>query len=194
VKNFQLPRNVTSSTEMNIFHICFSVICRAPLLDHFPTLLDCGGLTRGSGSFKFENMWLKAEGFVELVIQWWDSYHFFGTPCFVPTSKLKQLKADLILWNKEVFGNVEVRKKALLEEIQTPNGLEEERELAGDKRDRKEKAKNDLAEVALMQEIYWRQKSRATRGSFIVLLTLTEDNFISSLCINGNVTSEIRVD
>jgi hypothetical protein len=92
------------------------------------------------------------------------------------------------------LGNIETRKKALLEEIQTPNGLEEERELAGDKRDRKEKAKNDLAEVALMQEIYWRQKSRATRGSFIVLLTLTEDNFISSLCINGNVTSEIRVD
>jgi hypothetical protein len=173
VKNFQLPRNVTSSTEMNIFHICFSVICRAPWLDHFPTLLDCGGLTRGSGSFKFENMWLKAEGFVELVIQWWDSYHFFGTPCFVPTSKLKQLKADLILWNKEVFGNVEVRKKALLEEIQTLDCLEEERELAVDERYEAVGllGGKNLGLLGL--------KETTTRGSFIILLIITEDTILS---------------
>jgi exonuclease III len=31
--------------------------------DHFPILLDCGDFSRGNRSFKFENMWLKAEGF-----------------------------------------------------------------------------------------------------------------------------------
>jgi hypothetical protein len=77
-------------------------------------------------------------------------------PPKVLVSKLKQLKADLIRWNKEVFGNVEVQKKFLLEEIQTLDGLKE-RELAADERARIEKAKNDLAEVALMQEINWRQ-------------------------------------
>jgi hypothetical protein len=30
-------------------------------------------------------------------------------------------------WNREVFGNVEVRKKALLKEIQVLDGLEDER-------------------------------------------------------------------
>jgi hypothetical protein len=50
-------------------------------------------------------------------------------------------------------------KKALLEEIQNLDDLEEEQELATDERDRKEKAKYDLAEVALTQEISWRQKS-----------------------------------
>jgi hypothetical protein len=77
-------------------------------------------------------------------------------PPKVLVSKLKQLKADLIRWNKEVFGNVEVQKKFLLEEIQTLDGLKE-RELAADERARIEKARNDLAEVALMQEINWRQ-------------------------------------
>jgi hypothetical protein len=62
------------------------------------------------------------------------------------------LKADLIRWKTEVFGNVEVRKKALLEEIRTLDGLKEERELAANERARIEKAKNDLAEVALMQK------------------------------------------
>jgi len=57
-----------------------------PVSDHFPLLLDCGGLTRGSRSFKLENMWLKAEGFAELVKQWWDSYRYYGPPCFVLAS------------------------------------------------------------------------------------------------------------
>jgi hypothetical protein len=34
--------------------------------DHFPILLDCGGVSRGSRAFKFENMWLKVKGFVGL--------------------------------------------------------------------------------------------------------------------------------
>jgi hypothetical protein len=44
-----------------------------PLLDHFPLLLDSPGMFRGSRSLKFENMWFKAEGFVDMVKQWWDS-------------------------------------------------------------------------------------------------------------------------
>jgi hypothetical protein len=35
--------------------------------DHFPILLDMGEVSRGRRPFKFENMWLKAEGFVDLV-------------------------------------------------------------------------------------------------------------------------------
>jgi hypothetical protein len=35
-------------------------------MDHFPLMLD-GGVSRRSGYFKFMNMWLKSEGFVEQV-------------------------------------------------------------------------------------------------------------------------------
>jgi hypothetical protein len=59
-------------------------------------------------------------------------------------------------WNKEVFGNVEERKKALLEEIQVLDGLEDERELVEEERVRRETEKTDLEKVALMQEISWR--------------------------------------
>ena len=34
-----------------------------PVLDHFPILLEGGGLRRGPSPFRFENMWLKVEGF-----------------------------------------------------------------------------------------------------------------------------------
>lgn len=88
-----------------------------PLSNHFPILLDRGGLCRGSCSFKFENMCLKAKGFVDMVKQCWDSYQFLSTPSFILANKLKWLKLDLKRWNKEVFGNIVERKKSLLEEI-----------------------------------------------------------------------------
>jgi hypothetical protein len=44
--------------------------------DHFSILLDCGDVSKGSIPFKFENMWLKAKGFVGLMKHWWDSYSF----------------------------------------------------------------------------------------------------------------------
>ena len=42
--------------------------------DHFPIVLDCGGHKGGRKSFKFENMWLKEEEFVDKVRGWWASY------------------------------------------------------------------------------------------------------------------------
>jgi hypothetical protein len=80
-------------------------------------LLDCGVTNRSGGYFKFENMWLKSEGFVDQVKLWWQSYHFHGCPSFVLACKLKALKVDLRKWNEEVFGYVGLQKKALLDGI-----------------------------------------------------------------------------
>jgi hypothetical protein len=63
--------------------------------DHFPNLLDCGGSQGGKRPFKFENMSLKVECFVDRVRQWWYSYQFQGSPSFILANKLKALKADL---------------------------------------------------------------------------------------------------
>jgi hypothetical protein len=48
-----------------------------------------------------------------------DSYHFQGSPSFMLARKLKALKADLKVWNKEVFGNLArpKKKKLLLDEL-----------------------------------------------------------------------------
>jgi exonuclease III len=99
----------------------FSVSSQKRLLrlysDHFPILLDCGDFSRGNRSFKIENMWLKAEGFVGKVKQWWDSYLFQGTSSYAFACKLKALKKDLKIWNEEVFGKVERNKRKLFEDL-----------------------------------------------------------------------------
>ncbi|XP_050281855.1 uncharacterized protein LOC126722746 [Quercus robur] len=75
--------------------------------DHFPIVLDGGSFQRGCMLFRFENMWLKDEGFVDRVWSWWDSYQVYGAPSFILANKLKLLKNDLKKWNVEVFGHVE---------------------------------------------------------------------------------------
>ena len=46
------------------------------LSNHFPVLLEGGNFHRSIRPFRFENMWLKAEGFVEKVRAWWESITF----------------------------------------------------------------------------------------------------------------------
>lgn len=66
---------------------------------HFSILLNCGGISRGPRYFKFENMWLKSEGFLDRIRQWWFSYHFHGNASYSLACKLKSLKKDLKEWN-----------------------------------------------------------------------------------------------
>ena len=67
-----------------------------PVSDHFPILLEAGGMARGKSPFRFENMWLKTDGFVDRVDSWWNRHSFSGTPSYVFAKKLKALKEDLI--------------------------------------------------------------------------------------------------
>ncbi|KAG7967737.1 hypothetical protein I3843_08G114300 [Carya illinoinensis] len=122
--------------------------------DHFPIMLEGGGIQGGRRPFKFENMWLKVEGFVDLIRQWWISYSFDGNPSKILAEKLKALKKDLKIWNEQVFGDVTSQKKNLFQELQTLEGV-------GEGNHRKVQVIAELERLTLMEEISWRQKSRA---------------------------------
>ena len=85
--------------------------------DHCPLLVEAGAVGRGRCAFKFENMWLKVEGFVKRVKHWWEGYNFMGSLSFVLAKKLKPLKEDPKKWNKEDFRDLAFRKKCLLSEL-----------------------------------------------------------------------------
>ena len=74
-------------------------------------------MVRGRSYFKFENMWLKVEGFTNMVDIWWRGYQFEGSSSYVMARKLKALKEDLKQWNRDVFEDVNLKKKALLCEL-----------------------------------------------------------------------------
>ncbi|XP_035541166.1 uncharacterized protein LOC118344500 isoform X2 [Juglans regia] len=146
---------VSSSWEAHYPKSCQKRLSRV-CCNHFPILLDCGGIHESKRYFKFKNMWLEVEGFVDKIRSWWLSYHFEGTPSFVLASKLKALKVDLKKWNKEVFGNVEQQKKSLWDELQSLEA-EGESEVTSS---RKTEVMAEIERVLLREEISWRQKSR----------------------------------
>ena len=55
-------------------------------------LLDEGRIRGRKTPFRFENMWLKVEGFKDLVRNWWTSYNFKGSCSHILATKLKALK------------------------------------------------------------------------------------------------------
>ena len=85
-----------------------------PVSDHFPIFLEAGGMVRGKNPFRFENMWLKSDEFVDRVDSWWNRHSFLRTPSYVFAKNLKALKEDIIQWNRQEFGNVGRKKKELL--------------------------------------------------------------------------------
>ena len=112
-----------------------------------------GSVNKGRSAFKFENMWLKEEGFVERVRQWWNEYCFSGSPSFILAHKLKALKDDLKKWTKEEFGDLAFRKKSLLSELLGLDAREDLLGLSQEDQTRRIQIKGKIICLASLEEI-----------------------------------------
>ena len=137
-----------------------SILPRRISSDHSPILLEGGTWLDGPSPFRFENMWLKVEGFKELIRDWWQSFEFRGTHSYVLMEKMKDLKAKIKEWNKWVFGCVDEQKKSALNKVAHWDDLERRRPLFDGKRQDRLGAMEEFKKWAILEEISWRQKSR----------------------------------
>ena len=75
-------------------------------------------------------------------------------------SKLKVLKEDIKKWNKESFGSVHVKKLDLMNELQGLESKENQGLFTAEERVRRLNAQTELEETLLLDDVFWRQKSR----------------------------------
>ena len=127
---------------------------------HFPILLDGGGLRRGPSLFRFENMWLKVEGFKDLLKSWWEGDSFSGSSSFILAEKLKVLKSKLKEWNRDIFGRVEYKKNLALEQVEFWDAKEKNSILSLEELEARTEVREEYKKWVLLEEITWRQKSR----------------------------------
>ena len=97
--------------------------------------------------------------FMERVEGWWNSYQFEGIPSFILAKKLRALKTDLKQWNEEVFGNVLIKKNALLHELQVLESMADSRVLTNEEQGNMDRVRNELEQNLLLEEISLCQKS-----------------------------------
>ncbi|RVW74115.1 Transposon TX1 uncharacterized 149 kDa protein [Vitis vinifera] len=135
-------------------------ILARPISDHFPILLEGGGLKRGPSPFKFENMWLEEKGFMDQMKKWWGSLSFAGSFSFVLDAKLRALKEFLKIWNKDVFGLIETKKNEVLSQVEYWDELEKHSTLSLEDCEARKEAKEAYKTWVLREEISLRQKSR----------------------------------
>ena len=117
-------------------------------------------MARGKIPFRFDNMWLKTDGFIDRVQSWWNQHSFSGTPSFVFAKKLKTLKEDIVQWNRLEFGHVGRKKTQLLEILKLLDAKEGEFGLSDAESCERVMARSEVKNLLSLEEISWRQKSR----------------------------------
>ena len=65
-----------------------------PVSDHALILLYGGRVRRGLSSFRFKLMWLKEEGYKDLLKSWWEGYKFSASASFI-WSKVESFEIGL---------------------------------------------------------------------------------------------------
>ena len=103
---------------------------------------------------------MKEEGFKDMLKNWWQGFIFRGSCNFIMAAKLKALQSNLKTWNKEVFGKVEVNKSLALQQVNLWDNQERSRALSVEGVEARKEARKEYEKWVLMEEIFWRQKSR----------------------------------
>ena len=91
---------------------------------------------------------------------WLSGYSFIGSPSFVLANKLKALKEDLKIWNREVFGDVCGKKSSVMRELMDLDVKEGLGGLDPEEHHLRDELKYEVARLAHLEESSWRQKSR----------------------------------
>ncbi|RVW17847.1 hypothetical protein CK203_078615 [Vitis vinifera] len=105
-------------------------------------------------------MWLQHPSFKECFRSWWRGFQGNGWEGHKFMRKLQFVKAKLKEWNKLSFGELNERKKSILNEIANFDAIEQEEVFTSEHLVQRALRKKELEELILREEIHWRQKVR----------------------------------
>ncbi|XP_068504674.1 uncharacterized protein [Phaseolus vulgaris] len=124
-------RVLVSKEWLEAWPLCQQFVLNRSISDHCAVVLKEVSVDWGSRPFRSLDVWQKDSRFKDFVRLKWDNFDVQGSGIYVLKEKLKKLKIELKIWNKEVFGDVNLASEELqmrIDELDTrddDNGLEE---------------------------------------------------------------------
>ena len=98
--------------------------CKERLLsDHYPVIMSTSCITWGPCPFRTLDTWLEEPQFLEIFKKEWIQLSQIPLE-----QKLKAMKKPLSKWNREVFGNIDMKIKALQEELSKLDDMEQQQQ------------------------------------------------------------------
>ncbi|KAL5537608.1 hypothetical protein UlMin_044784 [Ulmus minor] len=121
--------------------------------DHMPLILDTTPVTWGPTPFRFKNMWLGHSSFRQECENWWREIE-----------KLRVLKENIKVWNKEIFRDTRIIKKEVVDRIVEIDNKEGFQLLDVGERELRVRLRNQLEEIIFKEMVAWRQKMKFRTG------------------------------
>ncbi|XP_068466212.1 uncharacterized protein [Phaseolus vulgaris] len=114
----RLDRVLVSEDWMQLWPLCKQYVQRREVSDHCALVVKVVDKDWGPKPFRTIDAWLVEKGFMEMVKDRWSDYYVQGSSFMKVKEKMKRLKGDLKVWNRDTFGNLETSKKRILQEIE----------------------------------------------------------------------------
>ncbi|GAA0154813.1 hypothetical protein LIER_12686 [Lithospermum erythrorhizon] len=166
--------------------------------DHSPFLVECRGFSQAPrSSFRFQNMWLMHQEFMQVVADDWKK-PMFGEPIYTLWQKLKRLKTTLKHWNKETFGNVFTLVEQEEDEVLRHEHIFEKSNSPAD-RGALHKAQATHLRYLAMEDEYWGQLSglrwikdgdKSTKVFHSFVKRKRKNNYIAGTMLEGEWITE----
>ena len=112
-----IDRVLVSKEWLDLWPNSQQFVLSRSISDHCAVILKEVSVDWGSKPFRCLDVWQRDSGFKEFVRSSWVSYKVVGRGIFVFKEKLKRLKADLKVWNKEIFGDVNQTSKEIQQRL-----------------------------------------------------------------------------
>ena len=130
-----------------------------PTSDHVPCVINISTVIPKAQVFRFENHWVRQEGFLQLVEEIWNKHVYAPSMAGILSAKFKNLRYALKKWGKSLFHYKGLISKCN-EVILILDKLEEERSLSTMEFNFRNIVKGHLKKLLILQSDYW--KSRCT--------------------------------
>jgi len=156
----RINRVLVSKEWLELWPNSQQFVLNRSISDHCAVILKEVLVDWGPKPFGFLDVWMKDSSFKEFVSSSWSAYKVTGGGIFVFKEKLKKLKADLKVWNREVFGDVNQASKEIQKRLDELDSRNDEDGLMESERDERKSLFAKLTESKSKQEAILFQKAR----------------------------------